>query len=173
MRTIHLSLEHADHLEQQLERHPPDQATVALHLTDDVFLRSFSQQRPTPAPIDDEVPSLLVLQNARQRGRGSRAPGRRIVDEEFHAVPGGADRVACGDLVAVIGRALRGIQRRLQRLLKELLDAGGREGQNHAHRFRALIVEAMHGPARDVHEVPGPATIVSSSRWKVHCPSST
>jgi hypothetical protein len=33
-------LEHTDHLEQQLEQHSPDQATVTLHLTDDLFLRS-------------------------------------------------------------------------------------------------------------------------------------
>jgi hypothetical protein len=31
-------LEHADALEQ-LDQHPPDQGTVTLHLTDDVFLR--------------------------------------------------------------------------------------------------------------------------------------
>jgi hypothetical protein len=33
-------LEHADHLEQQLEQHGPAEATVTLHLTDDGFLRS-------------------------------------------------------------------------------------------------------------------------------------
>ena len=33
-------LEHADALEQQLDQHPPDQVTVTLHLTDDVFLGS-------------------------------------------------------------------------------------------------------------------------------------
>jgi hypothetical protein len=32
-------LEHTDHLEQQLERHPPDQATMTPHLTDDQSLR--------------------------------------------------------------------------------------------------------------------------------------
>ncbi len=32
--------EHADQLEQQREQHGPDEATVGLSLTDDVFLRS-------------------------------------------------------------------------------------------------------------------------------------
>ena len=47
--------EHADHLEQQLEQHPPDQATVPLSLTDDVFLRSFNWARwqlDTPLPVE-------------------------------------------------------------------------------------------------------------------------
>ena len=35
-------LEHTDRLEQQLEEHPPVQATVTLHLTDDLFLRSYN-----------------------------------------------------------------------------------------------------------------------------------
>ena len=38
-------LEHADRLEQQLEQHAPDQATVTLSLTDDVFLRSSNGAR--------------------------------------------------------------------------------------------------------------------------------
>jgi hypothetical protein len=38
-------LEHADALEQQLEQHAPDQVTVTLHLTDDVFLRSYNWAR--------------------------------------------------------------------------------------------------------------------------------
>jgi hypothetical protein len=38
-------LEHADQLEQQVEQHPPDQATVPLGLTDDVFLRSSNWAR--------------------------------------------------------------------------------------------------------------------------------
>jgi len=33
-------LEHADALEQQLERHPPDQLVVTRSLTDDLLLRS-------------------------------------------------------------------------------------------------------------------------------------
>jgi hypothetical protein len=33
-------LDHADHIEQQLEQHWPDEPTVRLSLTDDVFLRS-------------------------------------------------------------------------------------------------------------------------------------
>jgi hypothetical protein len=37
--------EHADQLEQQLEQHSPDQATVTLHLTDDLFLRSYNWAR--------------------------------------------------------------------------------------------------------------------------------
>jgi hypothetical protein len=38
-------LDHADRLEQQLEQHPPDQATVPLNLTDDMFLRSYNWAR--------------------------------------------------------------------------------------------------------------------------------
>ena len=38
-------LEHADHLERQLERHGPDEAMVTLSLTDDVFLRSYNWAR--------------------------------------------------------------------------------------------------------------------------------
>jgi hypothetical protein len=33
-------LEHANVIEEQLEQHPADPATVILHLTDDLFLRS-------------------------------------------------------------------------------------------------------------------------------------
>jgi hypothetical protein len=47
-------LEHADEVEQQLEQHAPDQVTVTLHLTDDLFLRSSNWTRwqlgiPRPA----------------------------------------------------------------------------------------------------------------------------
>jgi hypothetical protein len=38
-------MEHADHLEQQLEQHGPDERTVRLILTDDVFLRSYTWAR--------------------------------------------------------------------------------------------------------------------------------
>jgi hypothetical protein len=38
-------LEHADSLEQQLERHGPDEPTVRLSLTDDIFLRSYNWAR--------------------------------------------------------------------------------------------------------------------------------
>jgi hypothetical protein len=38
-------LEHADYLEQQLERHGPGEPTVRLSLTDDVYLRSFNWAR--------------------------------------------------------------------------------------------------------------------------------
>jgi hypothetical protein len=34
--------EHANYLEQQLERHGPDESTVRLSLTDDVFPRSYN-----------------------------------------------------------------------------------------------------------------------------------
>ena len=34
-------LDHADQLERQPEQHGPDEATVRLSLTDDVFVRSF------------------------------------------------------------------------------------------------------------------------------------
>lgn len=48
-------LEHADRLEQQLDQHPPDQATVALNLTEDLFLRSFNWARwqlGIPLPVE-------------------------------------------------------------------------------------------------------------------------
>jgi hypothetical protein len=48
-------LEHADYLEQQLERHGPDEPTVRLSLTDDVFLRSYNWARvqlEIPLPVD-------------------------------------------------------------------------------------------------------------------------
>jgi hypothetical protein len=38
-------LEHADHIERLLEQHGPDEATVGLSLTDDVFLRSYNWAR--------------------------------------------------------------------------------------------------------------------------------
>ncbi len=47
-------LEHADSLEQQLERHGPDETTVRLSLTDDVFLRSYNWARwqlGIPSPV--------------------------------------------------------------------------------------------------------------------------
>jgi hypothetical protein len=48
-------LEHADYLEQQLERHGPDESTVQLSLTDDVFLRSYNWacvQLGIPLPVE-------------------------------------------------------------------------------------------------------------------------
>ena len=48
-------LEHAERLEQQLEQHGPDEATVRLSLTDDVFLRSYNWARVQlgiPLPVD-------------------------------------------------------------------------------------------------------------------------
>ena len=47
--------DHADLLEQQLEQHGPAEATVALHLTDDVFLRSYNWARwqlGIPLPVE-------------------------------------------------------------------------------------------------------------------------
>jgi len=47
--------DHADFLEQQLERHGPAEATVTLHLTDDVFLRSYNWARwqlGIPLPVE-------------------------------------------------------------------------------------------------------------------------
>jgi hypothetical protein len=38
-------LEHAERLEQQVEQHPPDRATVTLNVTEDMFLRSFNWAR--------------------------------------------------------------------------------------------------------------------------------
>ena len=38
-------LEHVDRLEQQLDQHPPDQATVTHHLTDELFLHSINGAR--------------------------------------------------------------------------------------------------------------------------------
>jgi hypothetical protein len=37
-------LQHADHLERQLDQHPPD-AVVSLNLKDDVYLRSYNWAR--------------------------------------------------------------------------------------------------------------------------------
>jgi hypothetical protein len=48
--------EHADCLEQQLERHGPGEAMVRLSLTDDVFLRSYNWARwqlGIPLPIEE------------------------------------------------------------------------------------------------------------------------
>jgi hypothetical protein len=47
-------LEHADHVEQLLEQHAPDQPMVTLSLTDDGYLRSYTWARlrlgiPLPA----------------------------------------------------------------------------------------------------------------------------
>ena len=38
-------LDHADHIERLLEQHGPDEITVRLSLTDDVFLRSYNWAR--------------------------------------------------------------------------------------------------------------------------------
>jgi hypothetical protein len=48
-------LEHADYLEQQLERHAPEEATVTLSLTDDVYLGSSNWARwqlGIPLPVE-------------------------------------------------------------------------------------------------------------------------
>ena len=47
--------EHAESLEQQLEQHAPDAPTVALDLSDDVYLRSFTWARlalDIPLPME-------------------------------------------------------------------------------------------------------------------------
>jgi hypothetical protein len=49
-------LQHADHIERLLEQHGPDEVTVRLSLTDDVFLRSYNWARVQlgiPLPVDD------------------------------------------------------------------------------------------------------------------------
>ncbi len=49
-------LEHADHIERLLERHGPDEPTVRLSLTDDVFLRSYNWARVQlriPLPVEE------------------------------------------------------------------------------------------------------------------------
>ena len=38
-------LQHADHIDQLLERHGPDEAMITLSLTDDVYLRSYNGAR--------------------------------------------------------------------------------------------------------------------------------
>jgi hypothetical protein len=48
-------LEHANGIEEQLERHGPDEPTVRLSLTDDVFLRSSTWARwqlGIPLPVE-------------------------------------------------------------------------------------------------------------------------
>jgi len=48
-------LEHANVIEEQLERHGPAEPTVRLSLTDDVFLRSFTwARRPLGIPLRAE-----------------------------------------------------------------------------------------------------------------------
>jgi hypothetical protein len=54
-KTLPCMREHADYLEQQLERHGPDEPTVHLSLTDDVFLRSYNWARwqlGIPLPVE-------------------------------------------------------------------------------------------------------------------------
>jgi hypothetical protein len=41
-------LEHANVIEEQLEQHGPDEPTVRLSLSDDVFLRSYNWARVQP-----------------------------------------------------------------------------------------------------------------------------
>ena len=38
-------VDHADRLEQMLEQHAPDQTTVTLYLSDDMYLRSYNYAR--------------------------------------------------------------------------------------------------------------------------------
>jgi hypothetical protein len=48
-------LEHANLIEEQLERHGPGESAVRLSLTDDVFLRSYNWARVQlgiPLPVD-------------------------------------------------------------------------------------------------------------------------
>jgi hypothetical protein len=48
-------LEHANVIEELLERHGPDEPTVRLSLTDDVFLRSYNWARwqlGIPLPVE-------------------------------------------------------------------------------------------------------------------------
>ena len=48
-------LDHADYLERRLEQHGPDDATMRLSLTDDVFLRSYNWERVQlgiPLPVE-------------------------------------------------------------------------------------------------------------------------
>ena len=47
-------LEHASVIEEQLERHGPDESTVRLSLTDDIYLRSYNWagvQLGIPLPV--------------------------------------------------------------------------------------------------------------------------
>jgi hypothetical protein len=49
-------LEHANVIEEQLERYGPDEPTVRLSLTDDVFLRSYNWARwqlGIPLPVNE------------------------------------------------------------------------------------------------------------------------
>jgi len=48
-------LQHADHIERLLDQHAPDEPTVRLSLTDDVFLSSYNGARlqlGVPLPVD-------------------------------------------------------------------------------------------------------------------------
>src|SRR5215208_117237 len=73
--------------------------------------------------------------------------------EELDAVPGRRRGVAGGDRVNVVRDVGRRILCPLERFLEELLDASGCEGQDHAHRLRALVLEAVHRPTRHIDEV--------------------
>jgi hypothetical protein len=42
---LRYKMEHAEHIERLLEQHGPDEATVTLHLTDDVYVRSYNWAR--------------------------------------------------------------------------------------------------------------------------------
>jgi hypothetical protein len=54
-KAVPLMLEHADCLRQQFDRHGPDELTVRLSLTDDVFLRSDTWARwPLGIPLPVE-----------------------------------------------------------------------------------------------------------------------
>ena len=53
---LRYKLEHADHIERLLEQHGPDEATVTLSLSYDVYLRSYNWARVQlgiPLPVDN------------------------------------------------------------------------------------------------------------------------
>jgi hypothetical protein len=67
--------EHADHMERLLEQHGPDEPTVRLSLTDDVFLRSYNWARwelgiPLPPPERSGLLRCLPREKLTQGANG-------------------------------------------------------------------------------------------------------
>ncbi len=68
-------LDHADHIERQLEQHGPGEATVRLSLTDDVFLRSYNWAL---AARDLANGGLRSQTHAMRHPRPHRPPRRKV-----------------------------------------------------------------------------------------------
>src|SRR5262245_55871344 len=100
----------------------------------------------------DYVPATRRLRRSRS-GRDDRSFRRRFLEEELDPVAWGHLDEACRDLLEVVGRRLGRIERGLERLLEELLDARWSKGEDHPHRARAFVPEAVQPATWDVHEI--------------------